>query len=402
MVGGSLAVTLVYGVFFAFGVFFTPLRSEFGWSNAETSAAFSVHAGAYVASAMLMGKLTDAYGPKLPLGVGGLLMGLGLVLSSLTANLLQFYFFYGLVTSLGVGAVFIPTHSTVVRWFVKRRGAALSVVTVGAGLGAILIPPAVERLIALYGWREAFVVCGVLVWSLMLVGIVLIKNPSREALEAHGELSEEAGNIREASPPESLSLGAALRTKAFWLILSTYLLFFTSTFIPLVHVVPFAIASGIQPLTAAGALSVFGVSSIFGRLTIGPLSDRIGRVRALVICLALLTGSIISLVGVKNAFALYLSAAVFGYAFGGFIPQMPAIIGDFFGSKSIGVVYGVFEGLAYGIGIGIGPVLGGYLIDVTGGYREAFLAGGLITFSALLSIALTRPPRKHRPPTGSG
>lgn len=71
---------------------------------------------------------------------------------------------------------------------------------------------------------------------------------------------------------------------------------------------------------------------------------------------------------------------------------MPAVVGDFFGSKFVGEIYGVFSGLAFGIGGGVGPILGGYLKDVTGSYEAAFVAGGLISFLAIVPLILTRPP----------
>jgi len=388
--GTALVINLMYGIFYAFGVFFTPMCTEFGWTSAETAATLSIHAVTYVVSAILMGKLTDAYGPKLPLWVGGLLVGLGLMLSSGAVTLLQFYLFYGLVASMGVGAMFVPTFSTVIRWFVKRRGLALGLVTVGSGLGALIIPPVCERLIALYGWREALMICSVLVWVVMLVGGLLIKNPTREALEAYGEIPRGMGNLQTSA--RGITLNTALKTRAFWLLLSVYIFFFASTYVTITYMAPFAVAAGIPSLTAALVLSLFGASSIVGRLTVGFLSDRIGRIPALTICFILLTISILSLMGARNVLMLYLIAAIFGYAFGGCAPQMPAVIGDFFDSKSIGGIYGFFEGLAFGIGGGVGPVLGGYLKDITGGYEAAFLTGGLISSLAIVPLILTPPP----------
>lgn len=307
VVGTSLVINLMYGIFYAFGVFFTPMRTEFGWTSAETATALSIHAVTIMVSSILMGKLTDAYGPKVPLWVGGSLIGLGLILSSRTETLLQFYLFYGLVASMGVGAMLITTHSTVVRWFVKGRGAALGLVTVGMGLGVLLIPPICERLIALYGWREAFMFYSVLVWVVMMVGGLLVKNPTGETLETYGEIS-------------GITLGRVLRIRVFWLLLSVYISFFASAYIPITHIVPFAVDIGIPSPMAAGALSIYGASSIFGRITIGFLSDRIGRIRALIICSILIAVSVASLMGARDVLMLYLIVTIFGYAIGGSRP----------------------------------------------------------------------------------
>ncbi len=380
VVGASLAINLMYGIFYAFGVFFTPMRTEFGWTNAETAIALSLHAVTNTVSSILMGKLTDAYGPRLPLWVGGSMIALGLILSSRTETLLQFYLFYGFVASMGVGAMHISTHSTVVKWFVKGRGAALGLVTVGMGLGVLVTPPICDWLIALYGWREAFIYYSALVWVVMMAGGVLVKNPS-------GEISETFGENLGTTP------GSVLRIRVFWLLLTVYVFLFASTYIPITHIVPFAITIGIPSPMAAAALSIYGASSIFGRITIGSLSDKIGRIRALIICSLLIGSSIVSFISIMDTFTLYLLIGIFGYFVGGIAPLMPAVIGDFFGSKSVGGIYGVFTGLAFGIGGGVGPILGGYLKDVMGNYKAAFEAGGLLSLLAIAPLVLIRPSK---------
>jgi MFS family permease len=378
----------MYGIFYAFGVFFTPIRTEFGWSSAETAAASSIQAVTYIFSAIFMGKLTDVYGPKLPIWAGSFLVTLGLTLSSQTVTLLQFYLFYGIVTSMGIGAMFAPTYSTVMRWFVKRRGTALGLITAGTGLGALLMPPVCERLIALYGWRQALFISGMLVLVVMLVAGFLIKNPTREELEVHGELLNDLGKLQssQSSDVEGVTLSMALKTGPFWLLLLIYIFFSASTGIPITHMVPSAVAMGIPSLIASGFLSVFGASSVVGKLTIGFLADKIGKIRGLICCFTLLTISIIPMMAIRDIEMLYFLAAVFGYAFGGIIPQLPAVLGDFFGSTSIGVIFGVFDGLGWGIGGGIGPILGGYFKDVTGSYQLAFLFSGIIGAIAIISL----------------
>jgi len=127
----------------------------------------------------------------------------------------------------------------------------------------------------------------------------------------------------------------------------------------------------------------------------GAVSDRLGGKRTLVICLVLQALAMFWLLGATDIWMLYLFAAVFGFAYGGCVPQLPVIAGEIFELKSIGAIVGV-QMLGVAIGGAIGPLLGGYVFDVTGSYYFAFTVSGMCTIIALILLAFIRVPRKLR------
>jgi len=161
------------------------------------------------------------------------------------------------------------------------------------------------------------------------------------------------------------------------------------------HIYPHATGLGIPGVVAVSFISVIGISSIIGRLVMGAVSDRLGGKRTLVICLVLQALAMFWLLRATDIWMLYLFAAVFGFAYGGCVPQLPVIAGEIFELKAIGAIIGV-QMLGIAIGGAIGPLLGGYVSDVTGSYYFAFMVGGMCTILALILLAFIRAPRKVR------
>ena len=114
-----LIMLVSFGAFYAFGIFFKPVVSEFGWSRAATSGAASVSLMVTGILAIIMGGLTDKYGARFVITVGGILLGLGYFLMSKVTAIWQFYLFYSLIIGFGMTGSFIPPLSSVARWFTK-------------------------------------------------------------------------------------------------------------------------------------------------------------------------------------------------------------------------------------------------------------------------------------------
>ena len=152
-----LIMTAIWGLYYAFGIFFKPMLNEFGWSRAMTSGAFSLASIVSGVLAIAMGSLTDKFGPRIVITLCGLLLGIGSFLISQISALWQLYLFYGLIVGTGMGGGYGPLLSTAARWFVKRRGLMSGFVTAGIGMGGIIVPLVASRLISAYGWRHVVV-----------------------------------------------------------------------------------------------------------------------------------------------------------------------------------------------------------------------------------------------------
>jgi MFS family permease len=164
-------------------------------------------------------------------------------------------------------------------------------------------------------------------------------------------------------------------------------------FMPMVHIVPFAIDLGISHFLAAMTVSVIGFAGFAGRLAIGPISDRLDRAQTLGLCLLLQALSFLGFRASTGLSFLYPAAAVFGFSYGGVTALFPALIGDFFGRMAIGAIVGFIFALA-GSPAAFGPLIAGYMYDATKGYTGAFVLSASLNLAALaLLFGLKKPSR---------
>jgi MFS family permease len=147
-----------WGTFTTFGVFFKSLVVEFGWTRAMTAGAISLSAVTRGSLGIVMGRLTDKFGPRGVVLVFGSFLGIGYLLMSRISSLWQFDIVYALIIGVGLSTVTIPIMATVARWFVKRRGLMIGIVQSGAGVGGMVLSPVAGWLILTYDWRFSYVV----------------------------------------------------------------------------------------------------------------------------------------------------------------------------------------------------------------------------------------------------
>jgi MFS family permease len=330
------------------------------------------------------GALSDRIGTRGVAVAGGLLLGLGLVLSSQVQALWQLYVTFGVLVGFAVGAFYAPLTSTATKWFTARRGLAVGLVSAGIGVGILVIAPLARALISLWDWRIAFIVIGDLAWLLVVpVALLIREQPAEVGAAALGGVAP-AG--REYTTREVLA------TPQFWGIALTHFACCAAHSGPIFHMVTHATDQGIGAMAAATALGVSGMASIAGRLGGGLLADRIGIKPTLLAGLALQAAMIVLYLVVRDVGVFFGLSLLFGVAYGGVMPLYALVTREYFGERVMGAAYGgVF--LVSTVGMGIGSYAGGWLYDRLGTY--AWLYGGSFVIGALaVTLALTfRPPR---------
>jgi len=400
----TILLTMQAGIFYGFGIFFKPVAADFGWSRTLTSGVHSVLMLSHGAFAAPMGWLADRFGPAKVMVFCGFVMGLGLVLTSQINALWQFYLTYGLVVGIGISGGMPVTTGTTARWFVRQRGLALGIVSAGVGLGTLIILPMSERLIAVFGWSQAYFILGITSWIVMITSAFFLRrDPEGMGYRAYGMQgplteanSEHSGRISNIVPDTGISVRAAVHTRPLWLLLFTYFLFSFSVQMIMVHLVNYATDLGITPLIATTLLSVVGIGSIFGRLVMGAASDRIGSSNALAICCLVLGISLLWLLFARELWMFYLFAAVFGFTYGGEIPQIAALVGQLFGLRSVAALVGVIL-IGLSIGGALGSLTGGRIFDLTQSYQVAFAIATVISFATLILVLMLRRARTAIP-----
>lgn len=401
-----LVLFLTYGVQYSFGVFLPAMLDDLGWRRGSLAGAFSLYTMVYSGCSWISGRLTDTWGPRWVIAVGGMLLGSGIIATSQMAAVWQLYLCYGLVAALGMSTAYIPCNTTVVRWFQRKRGLALGLATSGSSCGILLCPPLASSLVARWGWRPVYCAFGLVI--LVLLGVLsrfMLRNPEQLGLMPDGDPppAAPAGYAHassEARSPEhekhamfltGWSLRAAWTLPSFWLLAVVFVIMLLTVPVPFVHIVAFAHDLGLSSSQGALAVSIMGLCALGGSLSLGPLSDRLGRKQGLALSLILQVVAFALFVLARSLGVLYLGAAAFGYFYGGMATLFPALIGDYFGRLHAGAITGfLFAGA--GVLGAWGPMIAGYLRDITGSYRLAFTCGIVTSAVALLLFLVTPKP----------
>lgn len=401
-----LVLFLTYGVQYSFGVFLPAMLDELGWQRASLAGAFSLYTMVYSACSWVSGRLTDSRGPRWVIAMGGMLLGGGIIATSQMSAVWHLYVYYGLIAALGMSTAYIPCNTTVVKWFQRKRGLALGLASSGSSCGILMCPPLASWLIARWGWRPVYLSCGVVILVFLnVVARFMIRSPEQLGLAPDGDpLPAPAGDHSHPASSSTSALGAAegpvltgwtlqaaWTLPSFWLLAAVFVIMLLTVPVPFVHIVAFARDLGLSRSQGALAVSLMGLCALGGSLSLGPLSDRLGRKQGLILSFVLQVTAFVLFLSAQNIGLLYLGAAAFGFFYGGMATLFPALIGDFFGRRHAGAITGFLFAGAGMLGAW-GPMIAGYMRDVTGSYRLAFTCGILTSTTALLLFLLTPKP----------
>lgn len=394
-----LNLGMAYGAQYSFGVLFPAMIEEFKWNRQNLAGAFSLYTFLYGSLGIILGRWVDRFGPRVVLTAGSVCLGMGIGLISQVRAPWHLYLVYGFLAAWGMSATYMTASPTIVKWFVEKRGLALGIAQSGLGIGIMLIPPLVGTLIFSFGWRHACMILGASVFAVLFTtALFMIGHPEKVGLLPDGRRVDEPdgpgkGSLKSISKEMSWSATEAIHTRSFWVLTAIFFLTWLLVFLPLVHLVIFALDIGLSQKSALFALSFLGGSSTVGRLIMGYVSDRIGRKQTLGWNLALQVFSWFWIMGTDNAWMLIVFAVSFGFSYGGVNAVFPSIVGDYFGRLKAASVIGAIFSIA-GVSAAFGPFVGGYIYDLTNSYRPAFLLGGVTNLMALFLLFLSRPPTK--------
>ena len=388
----SIGILVTQGLaFYSFGVFLKPITEDLVWDRGALSAALSITILVSGGLGIVAGRLSDRYGPRLLVTIGGVLTGIAFLLTYLISSLWHVYLIWGIFMGIGASCCLIPIMSIIPRWFIKRRGIAVGITMAGFGLGGIVSPLLAQWLISAHGWRLSFIILGLIALIIIIPLAQFMKHsPQRAGLKPYGEIGSVEDKQSQSSAMEGLSFSQAIRTSRFWIfgLLQAGSFFCLGTI--MVHIVPHAADIGIPEIIAASILSIAAGISIIGRLCIGFISDRIGGRLALTACLVQITLALIWLLFAKEIWMFYVFAVVFGLAYGGIIVLITVVTAELFGLESLGVILGGLTLLGT-IGEAAGAPLSGSIFDITGSYWLAFLICiAVCTLAVIFSLVLLR------------
>jgi len=404
IVGACIALNFYLSVVFfqGFQVFFIPILTEFAWSRALTSGAYSLRQLESGLLAPVLGFLVDRWGPRNVILASVVLSGAGLVLLAFINSVWTFYLAL-LVVSIGTsGASHGVSWPVVVSsWFSRLRGRALGLAMLGpvvAGPFIFLVAIMEQNL----GWRHALLLLGIGTW---IVGIPLAMvartEPKRYGLQVDGDTAATkdkvftntgAGVSDEAT--SGLTAIQAMRTRDFWALSFLLGLQFLGTSGVTVHLIPLLEDIKYSATFAATVLGIVFLLSGIGRIGAGIVADVVGY-RAVMI--GLLVSQIVALAILPTLDAsqyvkLWVFALLFGAGFGGMVPLRPYLARQLFGPRAFGSIQGLVQGVAVATGV-LGPILYGWIFDLTESYDMAIYSSIAVLVIAIPLVLVLSVPR---------
>jgi len=367
-------INLAFGVLYAWSIFGGALSEEFGWSKAEASLPYTV---AIIAFAFIMvpaGRLQDKIGPKWVATLGGLLIGAGCILASFLPSVPGLVFAFGILAGSGIGLGYASTTPAAVKWFApEKKGLITGVVVGGFGLASIYIAPLTKYLLHEYGVFTSFRILGFLFLAITLPLSQLIVNPEKPVVST---------NVKKKVVPD-LTWQQMLKTKEFYQL---WFMFFAGATGGLMIIGHLKTIAKLQLGTDAGFMLVAlaAIANAIGRPAAGVISDKFGRGKTMMF-LYILQAVVLFIFSSFSSFTtVLLGAMVMYFSYGSMLSVYPSACGDNYGTKNLGMNYGILFS-AWGAGGTVGPMIGGFIADSTGSYSLAFtIAAGMVLLAAAM------------------
>jgi len=387
-----------------FTVYFLPLARDLNLSHTATSLVFGMSRLEGGIQGLLTGYCIDRWGPRLMMVIGAVLASLGFLLLPLARSYAVFLLIYIGIISLGIHTGFNQgTMAAVNRWFVRRRGTAFGLISMGFALGGGVITPILSMVVLHWGWRQAALLSGVV---LFVVGVPL-------SLFMRGS-PEDMGLLPDGDPPAEQDSGTrptrfvpvagvdftarqAFRTFSYWFLALAICFRIAAHTGVFVHMVPLMVWKGMGEVMGGVMVAVISFSGVATRLLMGMWGDRWSR-RGLVV-LAMLVGacSLVFLVFVPGKLWLMVVFAIVFSVTDGAAGLTWALVGDYFGRRAFATLRGGIS-LVVSLGALATPIIAGRVFDVTESYYWALLPfSGLYIVTAVMFMLIRRPRPRTRP-----
>jgi MFS family permease len=373
---------------YSMAVVLPPLQAEFGIARADASLPFTLTMIGFGLGGVLMGRLSDRFGVMIPVLVGSLSLGLGFIAASFSQNLLQFTAIHGLLIGVGTSGTFVPLVADITLWFTRRRGIAVAIVMSGNYLAGTVWPPLMQQFIDTAGWRATYMGTGLIcLFAMPLFALALRRRPPALEIHPHPFPLPRAGEGRDR--PLGFSPGT-LQT----LLCISGIACCVAMSMPQVHMVAYCADLGFPAARGAEMLALMMGFGIVSRLASGWIADRIGGLRTLLLGAVLQATALALFLPFDGLAALYVVSALFGLFQGGIVPSYPLIVREYFSPREAGARTGTVI-MATLVGMALGGWMPGWIFDLTGSYRAAFVNGiawSLVTTGiALFLLFRVRP-----------
>jgi MFS transporter, OFA family, oxalate/formate antiporter len=388
---GGVLMNLALGSLYAWSVFVLPLEQEFAWKRADTSWVYTIAVVCFALTFIVAGRLQDLKGPKLCAFLGGVLVSGGFLLASFTTSLATLYVFFGVIVGIGNGFGYATPMPVGSKWFPDKRGLVVGLMVGGYGGGqAIFGTLATSYLIPSFGWRATFQILAGVFLVMTMIGTALLKNPPAGYRPPNWTPPSGMAAVK-----SDFTTREMLATPTFYFLWVAYALGTTAGQMTISQLVPFARAAGLGATIAAYSLVISSLGNAGGRILSGWMSDTLGRLRTLKTMVLLSAIAMPALVLLQHSVLPFLVLIALVYwCYGTQLSVFASTTADFYGTKNLGLNYGVLF-TAWGVAGTLGPGIAGRVFDRFGDYQYAFFSATVFALIALVSLSFAKAPTRE-------
>lgn len=397
LVYGVACMVAASNIQYSWTQFVPEIQKAHGWERAAIQTAFSIFVVVQTWCTPFVGAMIDRYGPRTLVIFGGVLTGLAWVINSYVTTLPGFYV-GSVIGGLGVGAVYATCINNAIKWFPDKRGLAVGLTAAGYGSGTILTVIPISRMIASAGYQSTFFTFGLIQGLAIVVFAAMLKAPRPGTIKY-------AASASVTQSRRDYTLGEALRTPVFWVMLAMFTGTVTGGLMAVAQLSVIAEDLGVRNVvmnfgffTMAAlpfALMMNTIVNGISRPTFGWLSDHIGREQVMFIAFSLEALGILALGWYgSNPWAFVVLSGIVFFAWGEVYSLFSATAGDTFGTKNIGTIYGLLY-CAKGIAALLVP-FGNLLMEATGTWTTVLYTMAALDLSAALAAILLLKPLRRR------
>jgi OFA family oxalate/formate antiporter-like MFS transporter len=388
---------LALGVLYAWSVIRANIPAEWGWAESQKTLPYSVAVVLFSVMTMVGARLLARFGPRVVVSTGGVLAGLGVIISSLSTSPWVYTAAFGVLLGSGIGFVYASASPVALRWFpASKAGLVSGIVVAGFGMGSAWVAPLARALISSIGLQSTMLYLGIGMLIVVVAFAQLLQFPPAGFIPADGSQVKSTIVLNRVDfEPDQI-----IKTWQFYFLWITFALG-SGAGLMVIGNLASIVADQISLATvSAVAVSVLAVGNGLGRVLYGTLSDRIGRKAVLIIAFVFQAALILTLRQVlpgsplANVPALLVLVALIGANFGAVLAVFPVMTKDYFGTKNFAINYGLVY-TAFGLGGFMISQLAGYFKDLYGDFNYAYLmAAGILVVAAALMAMLKSPQGK--------
>ena len=365
----GVCINLCMGVLYAWSVFSKALVS-LGWSNADASLPYTIAVGVFASTVLISGILQDRMGPRRLVILGTLLVGFGLIASSFATTAPMLILTFGGMVGAGIGFGYACLSPTAMKWFhPSKKGMVNGLIAGGFGMAPLYLAPTTSALIENIGIGNAFLCLGASVLIIALPLAFTIVVPPADYKPAVPAKLKNTPKTTSATPV-NFTWRQMLKTRQFYMLWIMFALSSSAGLMLIGNMINIAAIQG-NITSAAYLVSVLALFNTGGRVIMGMLSDKIGRIQTLLLVLVMQGVNLLAFPMLTTEIGFIAGAAVAGISYGALLSVFPSITADYYGLKNYGTNFGVLY-TAWGVSGFMGPVVAAMVVDATGSFSMAY------------------------------